>query len=201
MIIRIEIHFNMARHVTPGLTSLLMIFILVMQGNVSRIIPEDAIINNDFECHIDSDCVENKTFCDNNLHLCSQCLNCNVYFRTSKKNINCPKDMSDCGTCLDGYLEEIFFGGEIRDTCVAIDSNILPTPAKIISTFDWQDVGLFLVAINMVLIVLLWTYFYKKIVNLNNMSNVIQESDAYQPPSYNSCMKLENYVTGTFFYK
>lgn len=27
------------------------------------------------------------------------------------------------------YSEEIFFGGEIRDLCVAIDSNnILPTP-------------------------------------------------------------------------
>lgn len=37
--------------------------------------------------------------------------------------------MSPLFYCFYSYLEETFFGGEIRDLCVPIDSNnILPTP-------------------------------------------------------------------------
>lgn len=73
-----------------------------MQGNVSRSIPEGAINMTDFECRTDSDCLEMNTYCDISLNLCSQCLNCNIYFRAPKKNIKCPKDISDCSVCLDG---------------------------------------------------------------------------------------------------
>lgn len=74
-----------------------------MQGNVSRTIPEGAIkANTEFECHIDKDCFEKNTYCDVNLNLCSQCLNCSIYFRTVKINIKCAKDISDCSNCLDG---------------------------------------------------------------------------------------------------
>lgn len=77
-----------------------------MQGNVSRSIPEGAIIiNNDFECQIDDDCIGkniNSVYCDTNLNLCSQCLNCSIYFRMSSKNIKCPKDVSDCSICVNG---------------------------------------------------------------------------------------------------
>lgn len=74
-----------------------------MQGNVSRSIPGgDNNKANDFECHTDSDCTEKNSFCNINLKLCSQCLNCNMYFRMPKKNIQCPKDVSDCSICLDG---------------------------------------------------------------------------------------------------
>lgn len=76
-----------------------------MQGNVSRTIPEGAINTiTDFECRTDNDCFEKNTYCDVSLNLCSQCLNCNIYFRTYKKHIECPKDISDCSTCLDGYV-------------------------------------------------------------------------------------------------
>lgn len=76
-----------------------------MQGNLSRSIPEegDNNITNDFECHTDNDCAETNSFCNSNLNLCSQCLNCEIYFRTPKKNIQCPKDVSDCSACLNGY--------------------------------------------------------------------------------------------------
>lgn len=87
-----------------------------MQGNVSRSVPEGVIriINdltvpegatsmvNDYECRIDDDCTGKNTYCDINLNLCSQCLNCSNYFRMPKKSIKCPKDVSDCSTCLDG---------------------------------------------------------------------------------------------------
>lgn len=77
-----------------------------MQGNVSRTIPEGAInvITDlaDYECRTDSDCYEKNTYCDINLNLCSQCLNCSIYFRKPNKNIHCPKDVLDCSDCLDG---------------------------------------------------------------------------------------------------
>lgn len=74
-----------------------------MQGNVSRTIPEGAInIITDFECQTDNDCFEKNIYCDINLNLCSQCLNCSIYFRTPKEHIECPKDISDCSICLDG---------------------------------------------------------------------------------------------------
>lgn len=73
-----------------------------MQGNVSRTIPEGAVMIDDFECHTDKDCSEQNTYCDINLNLCSQCLNCSIYFRTTKNKMKCPKDISDCSTCLDG---------------------------------------------------------------------------------------------------
>lgn len=75
-----------------------------MHGNVSRTIPEEAIenLNIDFECHTDNDCIEKNTYCDIRLNLCSQCLNCSIYFRTFKINIKCPKYITECNNCLDG---------------------------------------------------------------------------------------------------
>lgn len=74
-----------------------------MQGNVSRTIPEGAINTiNDYECLTDNDCPGINTYCDLNLKLCSQCVNCSIYFRTPKKDIKCPKDISNCGICFDG---------------------------------------------------------------------------------------------------
>lgn len=75
-----------------------------MQGNVSRTIPEGAInYINEIECHTDNDCSENNSYCDINLNLCSQCLNCSsMYFRKPKNNIMCSKDITDCSICLDG---------------------------------------------------------------------------------------------------
>lgn len=74
-----------------------------MQGNVSRPIPEGAINTmTDFECRTDNDCLGMNTYCDIKLNLCSQCLNCSIYLRTPKKYTKCPKDILDCGICLDG---------------------------------------------------------------------------------------------------
>lgn len=74
-----------------------------MQGNVSRTIPEgtDSTVT-DFECSSDNECLENYSYCDVSLNLCLQCLDCNNYFRTPKKNIKCPKNISDCSICLNG---------------------------------------------------------------------------------------------------
>ncbi|XP_025208898.1 uncharacterized protein LOC112604190 isoform X1 [Melanaphis sacchari] len=200
MIIRILIEFNLnMAHISTGLISSLIVFILIMQENDSRTIPEDAFNTNiDFECRTDNDCSEKNNYCDISLNLCSQCMNCSIYFRTTKKNIKCPKDISDCGSCFDGYFEEIFFGGEIHDLCVPINSNILlPTPEKISSNSYWQDIGIFFLIINIFLIFLIWTYFYKRVrnINSNDMSNSIQDNVENLPPPYESCMKLNNYVT------
>jgi len=74
-----------------------------MQGNISRPIPEGATsMTIDFECHTDSDCFRENTYCDISLNLCSQCLNCSVYFRMPKPNLKCPKDILDCSLCLEG---------------------------------------------------------------------------------------------------
>jgi len=74
-----------------------------MQGNVSQPIPKRATsMMTEFECHADSDCHGENTYCDIGLNLCSQCLNCGIYFRTPKKNLMCPKDILDCSICLDG---------------------------------------------------------------------------------------------------
>lgn len=73
-----------------------------MQGNVSRIIPEGAISANDFECHTDKDCHEKNTYCEISLNLCSLCLNCSIYFRTTKNKMKCSKDISDCSLCFEG---------------------------------------------------------------------------------------------------
>ncbi|XP_022179765.1 uncharacterized protein LOC111040245 [Myzus persicae] len=203
MIIRIliEINLNMA-HISTGLISSLIVFILIMQENVSRRIPEGVInTNNDFECLTDNDCFDKNSYCDISLNLCSQCMNCSIYFRTTKTSIKCPKDISDCSSCFDGYFEEIFFGGEIHDLCVpklSINSNILlPTPEKISSNSHWQDIGIFFFIINIFLIFLMWTYFYKRVWNINSssMTDSIQDNMENLPPPYESCMKLNNYVT------
>lgn len=74
-----------------------------MQGNVSRTIPDGIIdANNDFECRTDNDCLAKNSYCDISLNLCSQCMNCSIYFRTSIQSVKCPKDISDCSTCIDG---------------------------------------------------------------------------------------------------
>uniref|UniRef100_A0A2S2NFI9 Uncharacterized protein n=1 Tax=Schizaphis graminum TaxID=13262 RepID=A0A2S2NFI9_SCHGA len=201
MIIRIliEINLNMA-HISTGLISSLIVFILIMQENDSRTIPEkDALnTNTDFECRTDIDCYKTNSYCDISLNLCSQCMNCSIYFRKTKKYIKCPKDISDCSSCFDGYIEEIFFGGEIHDLCIPINNNILlPTPEKISSNSYWQDIGFFFLIINIFLIFLIWTYFYKRVRNINSsdMSNSIQDNIENLPPPYESCMKLNNYVT------
>ncbi|XP_026814405.1 uncharacterized protein LOC113554659 [Rhopalosiphum maidis] len=200
MIIRIliEINLNMAQ-ISTGLISSLIVFILIMQENDSRTIPEDALNpNTDFECRTDIDCYETNSYCDISLNLCSQCMNCSIYFRTTKKYIKCPKDISDCNSCFDGYIEEIFFGGEIHDLCIPINPNILlPTPEKISSNSYWQDIGIFFLIINIFLIFLVWIYFFKRVrnINSNDMSNSIQDNIENLPPPYDSCMKLNNYVT------
>lgn len=88
---------------------------------------------------------------------------------------------------------------------------------KISSNSYWQDIGIFFLIINIFLILLMWTYFYKsknnhfykyKIrliiiyyagvwnTNSNSISNSIQDDIENLPPAYDSCMKLNNYVTG-----
>ncbi|XP_025407857.1 uncharacterized protein LOC112681767 [Sipha flava] len=189
-------------HITTGFISSLMVFILIMRGNVSRTLPEGVInFMNEIECHTESDCLEKNTYCDVNLNLCSQCLNCSsMYFRKQKKNIMCAKDISDCSICLNGYIysEEIFFGGEIRDLCIPIDYNdiILPTPAKISSNSFLDEIGIIFITINIFLISLLGVYFYKRIWKTNSSNVPIMEDNIESlPPSYYSCMKLDNYVT------
>lgn len=39
-------------------------------------------------------------------------------------------------------------------------------------------------------------FLFVEIANSNNMSNSLQDSTENQLPSYDSCMKLDNYVTG-----
>lgn len=81
-----------------------------MQVNVSRTVLEDE--NNEiseFECQTDNDCYRENTYCDINLNLCSQCLNCSIYFRKFNKNINCAKDVFNCSICLEGYLNKIIY--------------------------------------------------------------------------------------------
>lgn len=74
-----------------------------MQGNFSWPISEGATSTiTDFECHTDNDCLGENIYCDISLNLCSQCLNCSVYFRTQKKNLMCPKNILDCSNCLNG---------------------------------------------------------------------------------------------------
>lgn len=74
-----------------------------MQGNVSRTIPEGAIKTiSDFECNRDNECLENNTYCEVDINLCVQCLDCNNYFRMPKQNIKCPKNVSDCSICSNG---------------------------------------------------------------------------------------------------
>lgn len=73
-----------------------------MKANNSRTIPEGTNNMNEFECRSDNDCLEKNTYCDVGLNLCSQCMNCSIYFRRQKENIKCPIDITDCSNCLDG---------------------------------------------------------------------------------------------------
>ncbi|XP_050421459.1 uncharacterized protein LOC126833916 isoform X2 [Adelges cooleyi] len=186
-------------HITTGIISILMVFILVMQGNVSKSIPEgalDKINQTDTECHTDTDCygLDQNTYCDTSINLCSQCVNCSLYFRKPNLSIECPKDIDNCGSCLDGYFEEVFFGGEVREFCITKVEPSLPSPEKISSSFNWSNISIISIIV-MFLSSLLWIYFYKgnHSVNHNVPSNF--QNGTTPPPSYDSCMKLDNYVT------
>lgn len=87
---------------------------------------------------------------------------------------------------------------------------------KISSNFKWQDVGTIII-IMLFIISLLWIYFYKgkddisvqypsiifnckyfiEVHGINiNSRNTLQHNIENLPPSYDSSMKLDNYVTG-----
>ncbi|KAI5741730.1 hypothetical protein M8J76_016592 [Diaphorina citri] len=50
--------------------------------------------------------------------LCVPCLDCAIYRRHNSSWTDCAKDAKQCGTCFNGYKEDIFTNGDRRDSCI-----------------------------------------------------------------------------------
>ncbi|KAL1461417.1 hypothetical protein WDU94_013317 [Cyamophila willieti] len=67
-------------------------------------------------CETDTQCGP-REFCYES-GLCVPCMDCASYRRHNLSEIECAKEAKHCGSCFDGWKDDIFTTGDRRDSCI-----------------------------------------------------------------------------------